>query len=199
MENTTTNYTTFLQMINNQTNNNFDSIEAVKEANKNWLFDASNDNAIIDLKTADIWHLYIDFNSSKLAQFVSLPQSSLSDKVRAGLDGVVYNSKDINFIELSRYLRDKKIDAVSVKDFRECVAETILVYEISLNKNNEIDGHKIVNIKRMKNNKISKIDDYIFILDNFEMVSGAEASLYFAKVLDIPSGKKYRFDVIESK
>lgn len=194
-----TNYQTLLDLINEQTNSNFESIEAVKDYNKEYLFNEANNEAVIDLKSNDIYHLYIDFNSSKLASICGLPQSSLSDKILKGIDGIVYNSKDINFLELSRYLRDKKIDFISVKDFRECVAESVLEYEISLTKNNYIGDNKIVNIKRMKNNKISKIDDFIFILDNFQIVSGEQAKVYFVKALNIPAGKKYRFVITESK
>ena len=188
---------TLLETINEALQTNYETIEALKKANYDYIFNDENADKVIDLKSNDIAYLYVDFNSTKLAQLCGLPQSSLSDKILKGINGVIYNDKDINVYELSRYLRDKKIDTISVKDFRECIAETIIEYTISLNKNNFIGDNKIVKIKRMKQNKIAKIDDYIFILDNFEIVSGEQAKVYFTKALNIPANKKYRFNVIE--
>lgn len=190
---------TILDLINKTNNTNYETIEALKTANKELLFSEAYNDKNIDLKTNDITLLYVDFNSSQLAQRCNLPQSSLSDKILKGLNGFIYNDKDINIYELSRYLRDKKIETISVKELRECIAETIITYRISVNENNMINDNKIVKIKRMKNNKVSKIDDYIFILDNFEIISGEEAKQYFIKALNIQANKKYRFDVIESK
>ena len=190
---------TMLDLINKTNNTNYTNIDDLKNANKEILFSQEYDDKIIDLKTNDITLLYVDFNATKLAQGCSLPPSSLSDKILKGFNGIIYNDKDINIYELSRYLRDKKIDTISVKEFRECIAETVIIYRISVNENNEINGHKIVKIKRMKNNKVSKIDDFIFILDNFEIVSGEEAKQYFNKTLNVDLSKKSKFEVIESK
>lgn len=190
---------TIRELINQTNNTNYETIEELKNANKELIFSEAYNDKNIDLKSNDITLLYVDFNATQLAQRCSLPASSLSDKILKGLNGFIYNDKDINIYELSRYLRDKKIETISVKEFRECIAETIITYRISVNENNFINDNKIVKIKRMKNNKISKIDDYIFILDNFEIVSGEEAKQYFIKALNIESGKKYRFDVVESK
>lgn len=199
MENINNKALTILELINQTNNTNYESVEALKNANKEALFSEAYNDKNIDLKSNDITLLFVDFNSTKLATLCGLPQSSLSDKILKGLNGVIYNDKDINIYELSRYLRDKKIDFISVKDFRECIAESVIEYRISINENNTIGENKIVKIKRMKNNKIAKIDDYIFILDNFDIVSGEQAKIYFTKALNIPQNKKYRFNVIESK
>lgn len=195
--------TTFFEVVNNGlsqfniqalTYNNDDTYEnnvsALKSAVKAYLFDEVNNDLIIDLKSQKEL-FFVDFNSSQLANRCGLPQSSLSDKILKGQNGFIYSDKDVNIFELTRYLLDKKIETISVKDFRECIQETI--YEIAITKSTLIDNKKIANVKLMKQNKITKIDDYIFILEDFSIVNGCEISQKLAGL--IPAGKKYKFVV----